>query len=137
LPADPVFLTEAAVLMIHADQMAAFGGAQGIRDPGLLASALAQPAATFGGDFLHRDLHEMAAAYLFHIVGNHPFVDGNKRTGLIAALVFLDLNGVDVQRERAELYDLTVAVATGRLGIGAVATELGRLFPTDPADPTE
>ena len=129
MPADPTFLSEEAVRLIHADQLAEFGGAQGVRDPGLLVSAVAQPRATFDGRFLHQAPYEMAAAYLFHIVRDHPFVDGNKRTGLIAALVFLDLNGVDVDQERAELHDLTVAVAEGRLEKGKIAAELRRLFP--------
>jgi death on curing protein len=132
LPAEPVFLTEQAVLLIHEDELAEFGGAQGVRDPGLLASAVAQPRATLGGEFLHHDLHEMAAAYLYHIVKDHPFVDGNKRTGLIAALAFLDLNGVDVAREEPTVYDLTVAVAEGRYDKNYVAEQLRRLFPSPP-----
>ena len=117
------------MLLIHEDHLAEFGGAQGLRDPGLLASALAQPQATFGGAFLHRDLHDMAAAYLFHIVRNHPFVDGNKRTGLITALVFLDLNGVAVDRNAPGLYDVTMGVAEGRVDTASVAEHLRRLFP--------
>ena len=74
----PVLLTLDEVLEIHRDQLARYGGSQGIRDLGLLQSALAQPPATFGGQFLHADLFETAAAYLLHIVQNHPFVDGNK-----------------------------------------------------------
>lgn len=74
--------------------MEAFGGSDGLRDANLLASTVAQPSATFGGSLLHEDLFAMAAAYLFHIVMNHPFIDGNKRTGLAAALVFLDINGL-------------------------------------------
>ncbi len=75
------FLTLEDVLEIHALQLARYGGADGLRDPGLLESALAQPQASFGGDFVHESLFAMAAAYLFHIVSNHAFVDGNKRTG--------------------------------------------------------
>jgi len=132
LLADPVFLTEQAVLIIHEDQLVEFGGAQGVRDPGLLLSAVAQPRATFGGTLLHEDLHGMAAAYLYHIVKNHPFVDGNKRTGLVAALTFLDLNGVAVDRNEPALYDLTIAVAEGRLDKSLIAEQLRRLFPTSP-----
>ena len=68
----------------------------GVRDHALLESALAQPGAAFGGEFLHVDLFAMAAAYLFHIVKNHPFLDGNKRTGLIVAITFLAINGVSI-----------------------------------------
>ncbi len=74
----------------------------------------------------------MAAAYLYHIVKNHPFVDGNKRTGLVAALTFLDLNGVAVDRNEPALYDLTIAVAEGRLDQSLIAEQLRRLFPASP-----
>ena len=89
----PLFLTQDEVLRAHETQIAQFGGSSGIRDLGLLESALSMPQAAFGGTYLHGDIYEMAAAYLFHIVSNHPFVDGNKRTGMVAALTFLDLNG--------------------------------------------
>ena len=87
------FLTQEEVLLAHETQIARHGGSSGIRDMGLLESALAMPQASFGGAFLHADHYEMAAAYLFHIVCNHPFVDGNKRTGMVAAVSFLDMNG--------------------------------------------
>ena len=86
------FLSVEDVLLLHADQVNLYGGDHGVRDPGLLESAVAQARASFGGEYLHTDILEMAAAYLYHIVQSHPFVDGNKRTGLIAALAFLDLN---------------------------------------------
>jgi death-on-curing protein len=76
-------------------------------------SALATPEATYAGHYLHTDLFEMAAAYLFHIVRNHPFVDGNKRTGLIAALVFLGLNDLVLDAEPDPLFELVVRVAGG------------------------
>ena len=126
---DPLFLTEDAVLLIHQEQIAEFGGAQGVRDPGLLASALAQPRATFEGRFLHTSLYEMAAAYLFHIAHSQAFVDGNKRTGLVTALVFLDLNGVTVDVESEGLYELTIAVATGKMDKTGIAAELAQRFP--------
>ena len=126
---DPLFLTDEDVVAIHADQFGEFGGAQGIRDPGLLSSAVAQPRATFGGAFLHADLYDMAAAYLYHLTKNHPFVDGNRRTAMIAALDFLDLNGVDVETEAPSLFDLLVGVAAGRVSKIDAAHELRRLFP--------
>ena len=116
--------------MIHQDQLAEFGGAQGVRDPGLLSSAIAQPSATFGGVFLHSDLHEMAAANLYHLTMNHPFVDGNKRTAFIAALTFLDLNGVDIEHDPPGLYELAVAVAEGRVDKHEIARVLGDRFPS-------
>ena len=124
------FLGLEDVLDIHRLQMAQYGGANGLREPGLLESALAQPQATFAGDFVHDGLFAMAAAYLFHIVSNHPFLDGNKRTGLLSALVFLDLNGIAVERESARLYDLTMAVAEGRADKKKVAEILARIADT-------
>jgi len=112
---NPVFLTLAEVLDIHRDQIERYGGTAGIRDLELLKSALAMPAAAFGGIFLHADLPEMAAAYLFHIVRNHPFIDGNKRSGTVAALVFLLLNGRSFTAPENELVKTVLAVASGKL----------------------
>jgi death on curing protein len=109
----PQFLDVEDVLGIHALQIERFGGSEGVRDLGLLDSAVAQPRAAFGGQFLHQDPFAMAAAYLFHVVMNHPFVDGNKRTGLMAALVFLDLNGHPIDRPSPALEEMTLAVAAG------------------------
>ncbi len=89
----PDFLTLDDVLAMHDDQLERFGGSAGIRDMGALESAIAMTTATFDGEFLHQDLFNMAAAYAFHIAENQPFVDGNKRTALNAALVILDING--------------------------------------------
>ena len=121
------FLSVEEVLDIHAAQLERYGGGGGLRDRGLLESAVAQPQATFDGAFVHEDLFAMAAAYLFHIVSNHPFVDGNKRAGLLAALVFLDLNGVAIEHGSTALYDLTVAVAHGGARKVEVAAELRRI----------
>jgi death-on-curing protein len=112
---DPVFLTLAEVLEIHQDQIERYGGAAGIRDLELLKSALGLPAATFNGDFLHADIYEMAAAYLFHIVRNHPFLDGNKRTATVAALVFLLLNDCSFTAPEKELVKTVLAVASGKM----------------------
>ena len=90
---DPLFLTIDEIVAIHDDQVNRYGGSHGLRDEGLLLSAAAMPEMGFGGEYLHHDLFEMAAAYLFHIVMDHPFVDGNKRAGTAAARVFLRLNG--------------------------------------------
>jgi death on curing protein len=110
----PDFLGVEDVLYLHADQVDLYGGHHGIRDQGLLESAVAQPQAMFGGEFLHKDLFEMAAAYLFHLVQNHPFFDGNKRTGAVAALVFPDLNGIQIDAAEGSIYDLTISVATSQ-----------------------
>ena len=86
-------LTVEAVRAIHREVLAAHGGAAGVRDAALLESAVAAPQATYGGAPLLVDPVEIAAAYLFYLCGNHPFVDGNKRTALAACLVFLEANG--------------------------------------------
>lgn len=107
------FLTLAEVLEIHQDQIARYGGHPGTRDLNLLKSALAMPMATFGEHFLHTDLYEMAAAYLFHLVKNHPFIDGNKRVGAVAAIVFLTLNGCSFSAPPGLLHDFVTALARG------------------------
>ena len=118
------FLQPVDVLLLHSDQVDLYGGEHGVRDMGLLESAVAQPQATFDGEHLHADIFEMAAAYLFHIVQNHPFLDGNKRTGTVAALVFLDLNGVEIDTPKGSLYELTMALATGQAGKAEIAAFL-------------
>lgn len=117
----PDFLELAEVLTIHADQIERYGGDASIRDAGLLASALAMPRAMFGGEFLHRDLYEMGAAYLYHIVQNHPFADGNKRTGTATALVFLEMNGVTIDADEDALVELVLDVAQGRADKARIA----------------
>lgn len=77
----------------------------------LLESAVMMPQTSFGGEYLHQDLFEMAAAYAFHIAENQPFLDGNKRTALVSALVFLDINGFEVLDEKMKLYDAMIAIA--------------------------
>ena len=118
---EPDFLSLDEVLAIHDVQLERYGGATGIRDLGLLESALAQPMAGFGGQYLHADLFEMAAAYLYHIAQNHPFVDGNKRAGLESAMTFLELNGFDVDAPQDALEDMVLAVASGRRDKAGVA----------------
>jgi death-on-curing protein len=119
---DPTFLTVEDALDLLEMQLRLFGGLQGLRDRGLLESALAMPQATFGGEYLHADLFEMAAAYLYHLVLDHPFVDGNKRVGLHAAYVFLRLNGWDMVVDPSSLYDLVIGVAEGRVDKTAIAS---------------
>ncbi len=109
------FLTLAEVVEIHADQIEHYGGADGIRDINLLSSAVAMPYASFSGSFLHNDIFEMAAAYAYHISQNHPFVDGNKRTALASALVFLELNGISLVDPKEKLYESMLSLAAGKL----------------------
>jgi death-on-curing protein len=126
-PTEVVFLDVEDVLDIHEAQLAIYGGGSGLRDRGLLESAVAQPQSSFGGVYAHEGLFAMAAAYLFHIVSNHPFIDGNKRAGFLAAVVFLDLNGVSIDHPSEALYELTLGVAEGRIEKRAVAGELERI----------
>jgi death-on-curing protein len=118
------FLTLDEVLAIHGHQVGQYGGASGIRDASLLESALAMPAATFDDELLHLTIFEQAAAYLFHIVKNHPFVDGNKRVGLATCLTFLRLNDVRIQATDDQLVDVVLGVAEGRVSKAEVAVFL-------------
>ncbi len=118
---EPEFLTVEDVIQVHDEQLAAYGGASGIRDEALLESAVAMPQASFGEAYLHEDMFHMAAAYAFHIAQNQPFLDGNKRTGLVAALVFLDLNGENVLDPQERLYDAMIAVAERRMDKNGLA----------------
>jgi death-on-curing protein len=109
----PRFLDLEHVLEIHRQQAEMYGGSHGCRDLGLLESALAMPRASFGGQYAHADLFEMAASYLFHLAKNHPFVDGNKRTAAMTAHVFLDVNGVDLRASGDSYERLVLQVAEG------------------------
>ncbi|MDI3280283.1 MAG: type II toxin-antitoxin system death-on-curing family toxin [Bacillota bacterium] len=124
---NPVFLTLAEVIEIHRDQIERYGGQLGIRDFTVLESALAMPQASWGGDFIHTDLYEMAAAYAFHLCRNHPFVDGNKRTALVCALVFLELNGVILTDPEGVLYGVMMGVAAGSQGKQELSEAFRRL----------
>ena len=121
---NPEFLDVDDILAIHSIQLGATGGSEGLRDRGLLEAAVAQPRATFGGEFLHEDLFAMAAAYLFHIAKDHAFVDGNKRAALVAALTFLDVNGSPIMLPDPRLFDLADGVAASRIDKEAAASTL-------------
>ena len=123
---DFAFLSLAEVLEIHQDQITRYGGASGIRDIEILKSAIGMPSATYGGQFLHTDIFEMAAAYLFHLVKNHPFVDGNKRAGAVAAFVFLTLNGFDFDAPEDDFAEMVLSVACGKLDKADVAVFIRR-----------
>jgi death on curing protein len=118
---DPLFLTLDEVLSLHEDQLRRYGGSGGVRDLGLLQSAMGTVMATFGGKFLHESLLEMAAAYLFHICRNHPFIDGNKRSAVAAALTFLEMNGIEIDAPESQFYDLVIGVAEGKVTKAAAA----------------
>jgi death on curing protein len=118
---EPLFLDLVDILMIHKRQIERYGGDSGIRNKHLLESAIAQPFASFGGEYLHKDIYEMAAAYLFHLCGNHPFVDGNKRTAGAAAVVFLKANGIELNLEQEKFFRLVMDVASGKIDKREVA----------------
>jgi death-on-curing protein len=119
--ADPQFLSVEDVIEIHADQIERYGGSLGVRDIELLQSAIGMPEAGFGEQYLHADLYEMAAAYLYHIVQNHPFIDGNKRTGAMTAFVFLKLNGLTLDAAESSFEEIVLRAAQGHIGKAAIA----------------
>jgi death-on-curing protein len=108
-------LTVEVVLEIHSEAISRFGGSTGIRDISLLESAVAAPQASFGGNSVYSDVPEMAAAYLFFLCSNHPFIDGNKRAALGACIVFLRLNGIATKHDSQDWEDLTLEVASSKL----------------------
>ena len=114
-PTDCIHLTVEIVREIHREVLAAFGGPEGVRDQGLLESAVAAPQASIAGESPFADLIEVAAAYLFYLCRNHPFVDGNKRSAMAAAIVFLRLNGVQPSRDSEAWEMLVVGVASSEV----------------------
>lgn len=130
----PSFLTLSEVLEFHRDLIDEFGGSQGIRDLGLLESAVAMPEAGMSDEFFHAFPFEMAAAYAYHIAQNHPFVDGNKRTALAAALTFLEVNGMPLMGGEEPLEEAMRKMASGKLGKAEFAELLERLSREHKAD---
>lgn len=122
-------LTVDIVQEVHAQAIAKFGGSEGVRELALLESAVAAPQAGFGGKSLYADLAEMAAAYLYYLCQNHPFVDGNKRAALGACIVFLRLNGIEPKADSPEWEELTLAVATGAIDRDETTKRLRKLLP--------
>ena len=109
------FISLPEVLLIYRDQINNYGGRYGIRDMDLLSSAQHAPRSTFGERYLHETIPRMAAAYAFHLCGNHALIDGNKRTALATALVFLDINGYEFTCTEDEVYETMMAVASSRM----------------------
>lgn len=120
----PEFLEITDILEIHQILINRFGGMSGIRDEGLLESALSQPQATFFGELLHPTIHEQAAAYLYHIAKNHPFLDGNKRTAYGAMEAFLRFNGYNLDLSDEQVYNMVMQVAQGEMSKEALASLL-------------
>lgn len=122
MPAKFLFLSIKQIDLLHLEVLKQFGGTDGLRDRGLLESALEMPRATFDGKLLHKNLSAIAAAYLFHTCRNHPFIDGNKRVALGAALIFIEVNGGTIRASDDELERLTLGVASSEINKDAVTT---------------
>ena len=122
-------LTAEIAREIHAEAIAKFGGSDGVREMALLESAVAAPQASIGGKSPYADLAEVAAAYLYYLCKNHPFIDGNKRTALGACIVFLRLNGIEPKADEPEWEELTLAVAAGTIDRDETTARLRRLLP--------
>jgi len=128
-PDDCFHLTVEIVREIHAEAIKRFGGSAGLRDAALLESAVAAPQASFGGKSPYKDVAEVAAAYLFYLCRNHPFVDGNKRAALGACIVFLRLNGIEPKPDGPGWEELTLAVAASALDREETTERLRKLLP--------
>ena len=123
-------LTVEIVREIHTETIARFGGSDGVRDSALLESAVAAPQASFGGRSPYRDLAEVAAAYLYYLCRNHPFIDGNKRAALGSCIVFLRLNGIEPKPDGPDWEELVLAIASGKLDREQATIRLRELLPT-------
>ena len=126
-PTACVHLSVDIVEEIHAEAIRQFGGLDSVRDRALLESAAAAPPATFGGESVFKDIVEVAAAYLFYVCRNHPFLDGNKRAALGACIVFLRMNGRTPAADSGKWETLTIKVADGSLDRHQVTAHLRRL----------
>lgn len=115
------FISLHEALKLHAKSLMMFAGIPGVRDVKLLESALFQPQMMLFGEYVYKDVHEMGAAYCFHIIKNHPFLDGNKRAGLLIALAFLRKNGIKIKADHDELYLLAMHTASSQIDKDAIA----------------
>lgn len=118
------YLTPEQILFLHARLISETGGSQGIRDLGLLVSAAGRPQAAFEGSDLYPDLFTKAAALMHSLIQNHPFVDGNKRTGIAAAALFLQVNGFRLIATNPEVENFTLSVARGEQEVPDIASWL-------------
>lgn len=127
-PEDCIHLSIETVREIHAVALKRFGGSEGVRDENLLASAVLTPQSSFGGKSPYTDIVEVAAAYLYYLCGNHPFIDGNKRTAMVAAIVFLRLNRVEPAADSDEWEAFVLDVASSKLDRDATTRRLRKLL---------
>ena len=114
------YLTSEQVLFIHARLLAETGGEHGIRDLGLLQSAVARPQAIFDGSEFYPDIHQKAAALVESLINNHPFVDGNKRTGITAAAMFLKINNFSLTASNQEVESFVLSIASGEQTVESI-----------------
>ena len=127
-PDDCTHLGIDTVREIHAEAIKRFGGLNGVRDENLLASAVLTPQSSFGGKSPYADIVEIAGAYLFYICKNHPFIDGNKRTAMVAAIVFLRLNGIETALDSAEWERFVLDVASSKIDRDETTRRLRKLL---------
>jgi death-on-curing protein len=127
-PDDCFHLSVDIVREIHTEALKRFGGLDGVRDENLLASAVLTPQSSFGGKSPYADIVEVAGAYLFYICGNHPFLDGNKRTAMMAAIIFLRLNGIDPAPDSDRWEQLVLDVAASNLDRDGTTRRLRKLL---------
>lgn len=127
-PEDCFHLSIETVREIHAEAIKQFGGLDGVRDENLLTSAVLAPQSSFGGKSPYRDIIEIAAAYLFYICQNHPFVDGNKRSAMMSAIVFLRINGIETPPDNAEWEKLMLDVAGSKIDRAETTRRLSKLL---------
>lgn len=120
---EPNWVEKEALVLLHAKSLARFGGSEGLRDEGLLDSALARPRNAFHYDGLH-DFAGLAASYAFGLAKNHPFADGNKRAAFMAVGLFLGVNGWELNAEPVEAIRAVLALAGGEIGEGEFAAWL-------------
>jgi death on curing protein len=122
------YLTTEAILELHDEVLNETGGASGVRDLNGLESAIAQPQSSFGGEEFYPTVWDKAGAYLFHICQAHAFVDGNKRTALLACLLFLEINGFEIDPTLEDkIFEMVVKVATGEVGKEEISLEIRNL----------
>ena len=127
-PDDCVHLTSDVVREIHAEAIKQFGGLNGVREENLLASAVLTPQSSFGGKSPYANIIEVAAAYLFYICKNHPFLDGNKRTAMMSAIVFLRLNGMEPLPDSGQWEKLMLDVAASKIDRDETTRRLSKLL---------
>lgn len=122
--AKTIFLTFEQVLAIHDDQIELYGGSHGIRELTLFESAIMRPQTTFGGKDLYLSIFEKASVLMHSLIMNHPFIDGNKRTGTVSTLAFLEINGIRIIVGQKELTNISLKIESKNINIKEIASWL-------------